>query len=94
MIRVLEDEKQGFSSNIKINKQNTEPMVRHEAGEALAAIGDQNEEFGLKEILERFIDDPVKEVAETCQLALQMIEWKKENRQACTPNKIYDSIGN
>lgn len=72
----------------------TEPMVRHEAAEALAAIGDPNDQYGVEQILSRYVDDPVKEVAQTCQLALQMIRWKRTNDVASKSSQsIYNSIG-
>jgi len=55
-----------------------DPMVRHEAGEALGAIGD---EVAL-EILKKHLEDPVVEVAETCQLAVERIAWLKSQRQS------------
>nr|CAD7431522.1 unnamed protein product [Timema monikensis] len=48
-----------------------EPMVRHEAGEALGAIGSPH----VEDILKEFCNDPVIEVAETCQLAIDRIRW-------------------
>lgn len=51
-----------------------EPMVRHEAGEALGAIGDPE----VLEILKQYSSDPVVEVAETCQLALRRLEWLQQ----------------
>lgn len=48
-----------------------EPMVRHEAGEALGAIGCVD----AVPVLEKYKDDSVIEVAETCQLALERIKW-------------------
>nr|XP_046247041.1 deoxyhypusine hydroxylase [Scatophagus argus]XP_046247042.1 deoxyhypusine hydroxylase [Scatophagus argus]XP_046247043.1 deoxyhypusine hydroxylase [Scatophagus argus] len=48
-----------------------EPMVRHEAGEALGAIGDPV----VLDLLKEYSDDPVMEVAETCQLAVHRLEW-------------------
>ncbi|KAF7635680.1 hypothetical protein Mgra_00004922 [Meloidogyne graminicola] len=78
LIRVLEDTTQ-------------EPMFRHEAGEALAAIGDPDNKFGISELLTLYTNDPVVEVAETCQLALQMLLWRKDN---CLILKShYDSVG-
>uniref|UniRef100_A0A915NZ71 Deoxyhypusine hydroxylase n=1 Tax=Meloidogyne floridensis TaxID=298350 RepID=A0A915NZ71_9BILA len=67
-----------------------EPMFRHEAGEALAAIGDPVNKFGVAEILKKYSNDPVVEVAETCQLALEMILWRKSNGNI--PRSQYDSI--
>lgn len=48
-----------------------EPMVRHEAGEALGAIGN----IKVLDLLKRYAEDPVIEVAETCQLAVRRLEW-------------------
>ncbi|XP_042334628.1 deoxyhypusine hydroxylase [Sceloporus undulatus] len=53
-----------------------EPMVRHEAGEALGAIGNPK----VLDILKQYADDPVIEVAETCQLAVKRIDWLQENK--------------
>ncbi|NXE30509.1 DOHH hydroxylase, partial [Ardeotis kori] len=64
LVRVLQDAGQ-------------EPMVRHEAGEALGAIGDPS----VLDILKRYSEDPVVEVAETCQLAVRRLEWLQENEQ-------------
>ncbi|XP_035780905.1 deoxyhypusine hydroxylase-like [Anopheles albimanus] len=51
-----------------------EPMVRHEAAEALGAIGDGSAE----EILLQYSKDPVIEVAETCEIALERVRWLKQ----------------
>ncbi|NXY50407.1 DOHH hydroxylase, partial [Ceuthmochares aereus] len=64
LIRVLEDTGQ-------------EPMVRHEAGEALGAIGNPS----VLDILKHYSEDPVVEVAETCQLAVRRLEWLQEHKQ-------------
>ncbi|CAJ0606568.1 unnamed protein product [Cylicocyclus nassatus] len=48
-----------------------EAIVRHEAGEALGAIGDPS----ACDILEKYSKDSCKEIAETCQLALRRIQW-------------------
>lgn len=61
LIRVLKDKKQ-------------EAMVRHEAGEALGAIGSPE----VLNVLREYASDPQIEVAETCQLALQRIQWLNE----------------
>ncbi|XP_015751541.1 PREDICTED: deoxyhypusine hydroxylase-like [Acropora digitifera] len=49
-------------------------MVRHEAGEALGAIGSPE----VLNVLKEYASDPQIEVAETCHLALQRIEWLNE----------------
>ena len=56
-------------------ESNEHPMVRHEAGEALGAIG--TEECFLP--LEKHQQDPCLEVAQTCQLALQRIDYMRKN---------------
>jgi len=50
---------------------NEHPMVRHEAAEALGAIGSPD----MREILEKYKNDPELSVAETCELALERIKW-------------------
>ncbi|KAB1259277.1 Deoxyhypusine hydroxylase [Camelus dromedarius] len=52
-----------------------EPMVRHEAGEALGAIGN----LEVLELLKQYSTDPVIEVAETCQLAVRRLEWLQQH---------------
>lgn len=61
-----------------------ESMVRHEAGEALGAIGDVS--IGL--YLDKYINDPSPEVAETCQLARARLDWlgNKDGHQFCDNN--------
>ncbi|CAI2342509.1 unnamed protein product [Caenorhabditis sp. 36 PRJEB53466] len=73
LVNVLEDEKQ-------------EPMVRHEAGEALGAIADPS----VKEILQKYAHDPCPEVSETCQIALERVEWVEKSGK--DTNSPYDSV--
>jgi len=51
-------------------------MVRHEAGEALGAIGEHSDE--VLDALRKYSNDSFKEVSETCQLALNRLEWLKK----------------
>ena len=46
-------------------------MVRHEAAEAMGAIGDRS----IVSTLERFVNDPLPEVAESCVVALDLLKW-------------------
>ena len=46
-------------------------MVRHEAAEAIGAIGDRK----VLPILEKFSLDPLPEVAESCIVALDLLAW-------------------
>jgi len=76
LIEVLEDVKQ-------------EPMVRHEAAEALGAIGDPS----AMSILSKYSEDKVPEVAETCVLALKRIEWLQNGcPDDVDANSAYDSV--
>jgi len=54
-----------------VSDTSREPIVRHEAAEALGAIGGALS----RETLVKFSSDPVKEVSETCQLALARLEF-------------------
>ena len=46
-------------------------MVRHEAAEALGAIGDRT----ALATLEKFVDDPEPDVAESCEVAMDLLEY-------------------
>lgn len=75
LVKILQDIKQ-------------EPMVRHEAGEALGAIGSPES----IEILQKFKNDPIIEVAETCQLALERIKWMQNPDIKQALNNPYKSV--
>lgn len=55
-------------------------MVRHEAAEALGAIGD----YSVKPILENYVDHPMPEIAESCEVAIDLLNWCK--------SKEYDEV--
>ncbi len=46
-------------------------MVRHEAAEAMGAIGDRS----IINILEKFKNHPQPEIAESCIVALDLLQW-------------------
>ncbi len=46
-------------------------MVRHEAAEAMGAIGDRR----VIPTLQKFVDDPLPEVSESCVVALDLLAW-------------------
>ena len=48
-------------------------MVRHEAAEALGAIGN----YEVKPTLERFVNHPMPEIAESCEVAIDLLDWCK-----------------
>lgn len=66
-----------------------EPMVRHEAGEALGAIGDGS----ALPALQKYVNDPSPEVSETCNLAIERIKWlnNKDVKQVLHENP-YTSV--
>jgi deoxyhypusine monooxygenase len=47
-------------------------IVRHECAEALGAIGHE----GSTEVLKEFCSHPAREIYETCQIAIDLINWK------------------
>ena len=51
-------------------------MVRHEAAEALGAIGDRT----ALSVLEKFLDDEEVVIAESCEVALDLLEWVASKR--------------
>ncbi|KAF3957396.1 hypothetical protein ACB098_12G131400 [Castanea mollissima] len=57
-----------------LNDLSLHPIVRHEAAEALGAIGLESNVLVLKNSL---VSDPAQEVRETCELALNRIEQLK-----------------
>lgn len=65
-----------------LENKTEDPMVRHEAGEALGAIGSTE----VLELLTAYTKDPVVEVAETCQLAVERIKWL--NSEAATSETL------
>ncbi|RDD46596.1 Deoxyhypusine hydroxylase [Trichoplax sp. H2] len=64
-----------LSSNSLLEDENQEPIVRHEAGEALGAIGVHSEE--LLSLLQKYCNHPIREIADTCHLAVNRIQWLK-----------------
>lgn len=63
LVRTIKDERQ-------------HPMVRHEAGEALGAIGKYNDD--ILELLKNYANHKVPELSETCQLDLDRLNWYNE----------------
>ncbi|ESN89892.1 hypothetical protein HELRODRAFT_186235 [Helobdella robusta] len=73
LINVLEDGSQ-------------EVIVRHEAGEALGAIGSSE----VLNVLEKHRESPIREISETCQLAIARLNWLK-NRTPENPQTQEES---
>lgn len=74
-----------------LEDMNQQPMVRHEAAEALGAIGDERS----IPVLARFEEtDPLEIVRQTCELARERIEWvkKTETNPEVLQKSLYSSI--
>ncbi|CDK26788.1 unnamed protein product [Kuraishia capsulata CBS 1993] len=71
---------------------NQQCMVRHEAAEALGALGDDDS----LELLEKYFADETElvEIRQTCELAIERIKWEN-SKSAATENlqtSLYESI--
>nr|NVI76177.1 nero [Cucujiformia] len=84
----MQDEKANPVLMKVLEDVNQEPMVRHEAAEALGAIGSRD---SIK-ILEIYRHDPVIEVAETCELALERIKWIQNSDNVNNSQNPYNSV--
>ncbi|KAF8475686.1 armadillo-type protein [Kalaharituber pfeilii] len=69
---------------------NEDPMVRHEAGEALGALG----HVDSLPLLRKFLDDEKLEVRETCEIAINRIAWllSEERKKEVLEKSIFASI--
>lgn len=84
LVRVLEDVKQepmvrheaGEKMFVFLGGFNVYWIVFVVAAEALGAIGSTD----ALTVLEKFLNDPVIEVAETCQLAIERIKWLQNSK--------------
>ncbi|KAH8741749.1 protein with 4xEZ_heat domains [Cryptosporidium ryanae] len=61
------------------------PMVRHEAGEAIAAIGD----LKSMQVIEKYINDDSPAVRETCYLARHSLRTKSKKREELNNTSDY-----
>ncbi len=65
-----------------LEDEHQDVMVRHEAGEALGAIGNPV----CRAVLLKHATSPIPEIAETCQIALDRLAWL-ETKEHITDNK-------
>lgn len=70
-----------------LNDENQDVMVRHEAGEALGALG-TDECF---DALKAHEHSPRPEIRETCEIALDRIRWKRTGEAEASQNP-YQSV--
>jgi deoxyhypusine monooxygenase len=69
-----------------IKDERQHPMVRHESGEALGAIGKHTED--ILDLLRLYSKHSVRELSETCVLALDRLKWYNKQNE----NKDSESI--
>ena len=60
----------------RLNDQDEDLMVRHEAAEALGAIGDR----AAIATLMLYRDDPEPVISESCEVAIDLLEWGESKR--------------
>lgn len=67
-------------------------MVRHEAAEALGALGDKDS----LDILTKYFTDPEEmiEIKQTCELAIERIKWEnsKSSKEEVLQKSLYESV--
>jgi len=67
------------------------PMVRHEAAEALGALGGDE----ALAVLHKYKDHKTPEIRDTCLIAIDLINWKRQNKEKANENmnnKLYCSV--
>lgn len=69
-----------------LEDKDREPIVRHEAAEALGAIGTEE----VMQVLIKYCSDPVPEVAETCEMAVERLKWLAKGGKDC--KEIFSSV--
>lgn len=75
-----------------LNNDIEDPMVRHEAGEALGALGFFDNEH-VVEALKKQSSNPRPEIAETCQIAIDRLAWLKKNSSSNdSVTKLYKTV--
>lgn len=71
---------------------NQQCMVRHEAAEALGALGDKDS----LNLLEKYFNDPKEllEIKQTCELAIERIKWEnsKLSKEEILQKSLYESV--
>lgn len=74
-----------------LKDENQQVMVRHEAAEAIGAIGDKE---SLPMLEDYFQNDPQIEIRQTCELAIERIKWEhsEKPKQENLKESMYSSI--
>ena len=70
---------------------NQQPIVRHEAGEALGTIAGSPVVFSsVIPVLQKYTSDASMLVSDTCHIALEFIEWKQATNFEISPFNSFD----
>ncbi|KAI5965215.1 LIA1 [Candida pseudojiufengensis] len=79
-----------YLRNVLIDN-NQQVMVRHEAAEALGALGDKD---SLELLKDYFKNDPSLEIRQTCELAIERIKWEnsESSKNEILEQSLYESI--
>ncbi|KAL7751609.1 deoxyhypusine hydroxylase [Sorochytrium milnesiophthora] len=78
-----------------LGDRDEDAMVRHEAAEALGAIGTSTSDADMLALLERFRDDATEPavVRETCELAVDRIRWEQQRQHALATGAATEQLG-
>jgi len=72
-----------------LQNEDIHPMVRHEAAEALGALGEDSSTH----ILQQYANHSIAEIRDTCVVALDLLAWKKQNRENADANAFHPMYG-
>jgi len=65
-----------------LSDEDDDILVRHESAEALGAIGNSESLMMLK----KYATHPAKEISETCEIAIDLINWRLLSADTTTPS--------
>jgi deoxyhypusine monooxygenase len=68
-----------------LDDENDDVLVRHECAEALGAIG----QISSLSLLEKYRNHPMREIAETCDVAIDLINWNHSGDRENIDKSLY-----
>lgn len=71
-----------------LRDEQEDPVVRHEAAEALAAIGSKES----LPILEEFEKHKLSEISDTCQIAVSKLKWQLSQGKTSQKDEVFGSV--
>lgn len=72
-----------------LKNEDLHPMVRHEAAEALGALGQEE----TLPVLEEYSTHKIPEVRDTCVIAVDLLKWKQQNKDNADANAFHPMYG-